>query len=174
MNFLPNQKFYLAIDSLNFIVSLHHHNQNHHHHHQHHHHHHNQKKKKTPTTRITKAHLFMGTKEGMWRCRMDRSSKQKRVLVTGGAGFIGSHLCEKLLLAGHHVLCIDNYYTGSRQNVAHLMNDPSFELQRHDITFPLYVEVDQIYNLACPASPIHYQKNPVQTIKTNLFGAIHM
>ena len=105
---------------------------------------------------------------------MRRSSKQKRVLVTGGAGFIGSHLCEKLLLEGHHVLCVDNYYTGSRQNVAHLMHDPSFELQRHDITFPLYVEVDQIYNLACPASPIHYQKNTVQTTKTSVIGAINM
>ena len=105
---------------------------------------------------------------------MSSSSKQKRILVTGGAGFIGSHLCEKLLSEGNHVLCVDNYYTGSRHNVAHLMNDPCFELERHDITFPLYVEVDEIYNLACPASPIHYQKNPVQTTKTSVIGAINM
>ena len=98
----------------------------------------------------------------------------KRVLVTGGAGFLGSHLCERLLGFGHEVLCIDNYYTGRRQNVAHLLDNPRFELMRHDVTFPLYVEVDQIYNLACPASPVHYQHDPVQTTKTSVHGAINM
>ena len=90
----------------------------------------------------------------------------KKVLVTGGAGFLGSHLCERLLANGHDVLCVDNFFTGSKANVAHLFGDPHFELMRHDITFPLYVEVDEIYNLACPASPIHYQHDPVQTTKT--------
>jgi UDP-glucuronate decarboxylase len=97
-----------------------------------------------------------------------------RVLVTGGAGFIGSHLCEALLGRGYEVLCVDNYFTGSRENVAHLLTNPHFELLRHDITFPLYVEVGQIYNLACPASPIHYQFDPVQTTKTSVLGAINM
>jgi len=97
-----------------------------------------------------------------------------RVLVTGGAGFLGSHLCERLLRDGHDVLCVDNYYTGSKLNVAHLLDSPRFELLRHDVTFPLYVEVDQIYNLACPASPIHYQRDPVQTTKTSVHGAINM
>jgi UDP-glucuronate decarboxylase len=97
-----------------------------------------------------------------------------RVLVTGGAGFIGSHLCEALLSRGYEVLCVDNYFTGSRENVAHLLANPHFELLRHDITFPLYVEVGQIYNLACPASPIHYQFDPVQTTKTSVLGAINM
>jgi len=95
-------------------------------------------------------------------------------LVTGGAGFLGSHLCERLLADGCHVLCVDNYFTGARRNVAHLMDDPHFELVRHDVTFPLYVEVDEIYNLACPASPIHYQRDPVQTTKTSVLGAINM
>jgi UDP-glucuronate decarboxylase len=99
---------------------------------------------------------------------------QKKIAVTGGAGFIGSHLCEKLVRAGHDVLCIDNYYTGSKTNVRHLMDNPHFELLRHDITFPLYIEVDEIYNLACPASPIHYQFDPVQTTKTSVHGAINM
>jgi UDP-glucuronate decarboxylase len=98
----------------------------------------------------------------------------KRVLVTGGAGFIGSHLCERLLDQGHEVLCVDNFYTGSRRNVARLMDNPNFELMRHDVTFPLFVEVDEIYNLACPASPIHYQYDPVQTTKTSVHGAINM
>ena len=98
----------------------------------------------------------------------------RRILVTGGAGFIGSHLCERLLGAGHEVLCVDNYFTGSRSNVAHLMADPRFELLRHDVTFPLYVEVDEIYNLACPASPVHYQHDPVQTVKTSVHGAINV
>jgi UDP-glucuronate decarboxylase len=98
----------------------------------------------------------------------------RRILVTGGAGFIGSHLCERLLGAGHEVLCVDNYFTGSRSNVAHLMREPRFELLRHDVTFPLYVEVDAIYNLACPASPVHYQHDPVQTVKTSVHGAINM
>jgi UDP-glucuronate decarboxylase len=97
-----------------------------------------------------------------------------RVLVTGGAGFLGSHLCERLLREGHDVLCVDNFYTGSKRNVVHLLGDPYFELLRHDITFPLFVEVDQIYNLACPASPIHYQNDPVQTTKVNVNGTINM
>jgi len=98
----------------------------------------------------------------------------KRVLVTGGAGFIGSHLCERLLGEGADVLCVDNYFTGSKTNIAHLMANPKFEIMRHDVTFPLYVEVDEIYNLACPASPIHYQHDPVQTTKTSVHGAINM
>jgi UDP-glucuronate decarboxylase len=99
---------------------------------------------------------------------------KKRVLVTGGAGFLGSHLCERLLSDGHDVLCVDNFFTGSKANVAHLLSNAHFELLRHDITFPLYVEVDEIYNLACPASPIHYQYDPVQTTKTSVHGAINM
>src|SRR4249919_3166537 len=98
----------------------------------------------------------------------------KRILVTGGAGFLGSHLCERLLAAGNDVLCVDNYFTGSKQNVASCLDNPRFELMRHDVTFPLYVEVDEIYNLACPASPIHYQHDPVQTTKTSVHGAINM
>ena len=103
-----------------------------------------------------------------------RSLNKKRVLVTGGAGFLGSHLCERLLEQDCDVLCADNYFTGSRDNVAHLMGNPHFELMRHDVTFPLYVEVDEIYNLACPASPVHYQHDPVQTTKTSVHGAINM
>ena len=99
---------------------------------------------------------------------------ERRVLVTGGAGFLGSHLCERLLDAGCHVLCVDNYFTGTRNNIAHLLDHRNFELVRHDVTFPLYVEVDEIYNLACPASPIHYQRDPVQTTKTSVIGAINM
>ena len=102
------------------------------------------------------------------------SLTRKRVLVTGGAGFLGSHLCERLLARGDDVLCVDNYYTGRRDNIAHLLGDPHFEVVRHDVTFPLYVEVDEIYNLACPASPIHYQFDPVQTTKTSVIGAINM
>ncbi|MET4023747.1 UDP-glucuronic acid decarboxylase family protein [Bradyrhizobium sp. S3.2.12] len=98
----------------------------------------------------------------------------KRILVTGGAGFLGSHLCEKLISAKHEVLCVDNFYTGSKENVSGLLKCPRFELMRHDITFPLYVEVDEIYNLACPASPIHYQYDPVQTTKTSVHGSINM
>ncbi|MDM0081970.1 SDR family oxidoreductase [Variovorax sp. J31P179] len=98
----------------------------------------------------------------------------KKILVTGGAGFLGSHLCERLVEAGHDVLCVDNYFTGSKLNIEHLLNRPNFEAMRHDVTFPLYVEVDQIYNLACPASPIHYQWDPVQTTKTSVQGAINM
>ena len=98
----------------------------------------------------------------------------KRVLVTGGAGFIGSHLCERLLNRGDQVLCVDNFYSSTRENVAHLLPHPNFELMRHDITFPLFVEVDQIYHLACPASPIHYQRDPVQTTKTAVHGSINM
>ena len=99
---------------------------------------------------------------------------RKRVLVTGGAGFLGSHLCERLLNEGDEVLCVDNFFTGRRSNVAHLLENPCFELLRHDVTFPLFVEVDEIYNLACPASPVHYQHDPVQTTKTSVHGAINM
>lgn len=101
-------------------------------------------------------------------------SNRKRVMVTGGAGFLGSHLCERLLNEGHEVLCVDNFYSGTKDNVAHLMGNPHFELMRHDVTFPLYVEVDEIFNLACPASPVHYQSDPVQTTKTSVHGAINM
>jgi UDP-glucuronate decarboxylase len=97
-----------------------------------------------------------------------------RIMVTGGAGFLGSHLCDRLLAAGHDVLCVDNFYTSTRRNITHLRENPNFELMRHDVTFPLYVEVDRIYNLACPASPIHYQRDPVQTTKTSVHGAINM
>jgi UDP-glucuronate decarboxylase len=99
---------------------------------------------------------------------------EKTVLVTGGAGFLGSHLCDRLIAAGHDVLCVDNFFTGSKRNIQHLLVNPSFELLRHDVTLPLYVEVDEIYNLACPASPIHYQHDPVQTTKTSVHGAINM
>ena len=99
---------------------------------------------------------------------------RKRILVTGGAGFIGSHLCERLLTDGCDVLCVDNFYTGARENIRHLLGHPCFEMMRHDVTFPLYVEVDEIYNLACPASPIHYQFDPVQTTKTSVHGAINI
>ncbi len=98
----------------------------------------------------------------------------KQILVTGGAGFLGSHLCERLLGRGDEVLCVDNFFTGNKRNIAHLLENPRFELMRHDVTFPLYVEVDQIYNLACPASPVHYQFDPVQTTKTSVHGAINM
>jgi UDP-glucuronate decarboxylase len=98
----------------------------------------------------------------------------KKILVTGGAGFLGSHLCERLLAQGHDVLCVDNFFTGTRRNIAHMMGEPGFEFLRHDVTFPLYVEVDEIYNLACPASPIHYQFDPVQTTKTSVHGAINV
>lgn len=101
-------------------------------------------------------------------------SNRKRVLVTGGAGFLGSHLCERLLRDGADVLCVDNFYSGTKDNVSHLLAHPHFELMRHDVTFPLYVEVDEIYNLACPASPVHYQRDPVQTTKTSVHGAINM
>ena len=99
---------------------------------------------------------------------------RKRVLVTGGAGFLGSHLCERLIREGDDVLCVDNYFTGRKDNIAHLLGNPHFEAMRHDVTFPLYVEVDEIYNLACPASPVHYQYDPVQTTKTSVIGAINM
>ena len=98
----------------------------------------------------------------------------KRILITGGAGFLGSHLCERLLNESNDVLCVDNFYTSTRRNIIHLLAHPNFELMRHDVTFPLYVEVDQIYNMACPASPIHYQRDPVQTTKTSVHGAINM
>ncbi|HEY9081005.1 UDP-glucuronic acid decarboxylase family protein [Magnetovibrio sp.] len=99
---------------------------------------------------------------------------RKRILVTGGAGFLGSHLCERLLNDGHDVICVDNFFTGTKDNILHLMDNPNFEVMRHDITFPLYVEVEEIYNLACPASPFHYQHDPVQTTKTSVHGAINM
>jgi UDP-glucuronate decarboxylase len=105
---------------------------------------------------------------------LERTYKNARILVTGGAGFIGSHLCERLLEGGAEVVCVDNYFTGSRRNIAHLLSNPLFEAVRHDVTFPLYVEVDAIFNLACPASPIHYQRDPVQTTKTSVHGAINM
>lgn len=105
---------------------------------------------------------------------MRNYGESKRILVTGGAGFIGSHLCERLLEQGHEVLCVDNFYTGRRANIAHLIPNPLFEVLRHDVCFPLYVEVDEIYNLACPASPVHYQLDPVQTTKTSVHGAINM
>jgi UDP-glucuronate decarboxylase len=99
---------------------------------------------------------------------------RKQILVTGGAGFLGSHLCDRLIADGHDVVCVDNFFTGSKRNIEHLIGHPRFELMRHDVTFPLYIEVDQIYNLACPASPIHYQHDPVQTTKTSVHGAINM
>jgi UDP-glucuronate decarboxylase len=105
---------------------------------------------------------------------MRNYNSRTRVLVTGGAGFLGSHLCERLIADGHYVLCVDNFFTGTKENIAHLLSNPRFELARHDVTFPLYVEVDEIYNLACPASPIHYQHDPVQTTKTSVHGAINM
>ena len=98
----------------------------------------------------------------------------KRILVTGGAGFLGSHLCDRIIKDGNEVLCVDNFFTGSKENIAHLLGNPYFEVIRHDVTFPLYVEADQIYNLACPASPVHYQHDPVQTTKTSVHGAINM
>ena len=98
----------------------------------------------------------------------------KKILITGGGGFLGSHLCERLLNEGNEIICLDNFFTGSKQNILHLMDNPRFELMRHDVTMPLYIEVDEIYNLACPASPIHYQHDPVQTTKTCVHGAINM
>ena len=105
---------------------------------------------------------------------MKNYNSNTRTLVTGGAGFLGSHLCERLLNDGHDVICLDNFFTGTKDNILHLLDNPHFELMRHDLTFPLYVEVDEIYNLACPASPIHYQHDPVQTTKTSVHGAINM
>lgn len=105
---------------------------------------------------------------------MRNYNSRQRILVTGGAGFLGSHLCDRLIEQGHEVLCVDNLFTGAKQNIEHLLGHPHFEFVRHDVTFPLYVEVDQIYNLACPASPIHYQHDPVQTTKTSVHGAINM
>jgi UDP-glucuronate decarboxylase len=105
---------------------------------------------------------------------MKNYSSRSRILVTGGAGFLGSHLCERLLNEGNDIICVDNFFTGTKDNISHLLDHPNFELIRHDVTIPLYVEVDEIYNLACPASPIHYQYDPVQTIKTSVFGAMNM
>ena len=103
-----------------------------------------------------------------------KQSRQKRILVTGGAGFLGSHLCKHLLDLGHDVVCVDNFFTSTKENILPLLENPYFEIVRHDVTFPLYIEIDEIYNLACPASPIHYQFDPVQTTKTNVHGAINM
>jgi len=103
-----------------------------------------------------------------------RYGKTKKIMVTGGAGFLGSHLCERLLAQGHEVLCVDNFFTGTRRNIVHMLDNSGFELLRHDITFPLYAEIDEIYNLACPASPVHYQFDPVQTTKTSVHGAINV
>lgn len=105
---------------------------------------------------------------------MKNYNHRSRILITGGAGFLGSHLCERLLTEGHEIICLDNFFTGTKDNIVHLLKSPHFELMRHDVTFPLYVEVDEIYNLACPASPIHYQRDPVQTTKTSVHGAINM
>jgi UDP-glucuronate decarboxylase len=105
---------------------------------------------------------------------MRQYNASKKMLVTGGAGFLGSHLCDRLIEQGHDVLCVDNFFTGTKRNIEHLLDHPRFELMRHDVTFPLYVEVDEIFNLACPASPIHYQHDPVQTTKTSVHGAINM
>src|SRR5438105_5777984 len=105
---------------------------------------------------------------------MKKITNHKRVLVTGGAGFLGSHVCDRLVADGCDVLCVDNFFSGTKDNIAHLLNNPHFELLRHDVTFPLYVEVDEIYNFACPASPVHYQFDPVQTTKTSVHGAINM
>ena len=105
---------------------------------------------------------------------MNKAGIMKKILVTGGAGFLGSHLCDRLISAGNDVICLDNFFTGTKSNIAHLMGRPYFELMRHDVTFPLYVEVDRIFNLACPASPVHYQFDPVQTTKTSVHGAINM
>ena len=96
----------------------------------------------------------------------------KRILVTGGAGFLGSHLCDRFLSEGHEVICVDNFYSSTKQNIQHMMGNPSFEFIRHDVTFPLYLEVDEIYNMACPASPVHYQHDPVQTTKTSVHGCL--
>jgi UDP-glucuronate decarboxylase len=115
----------------------------------------------------------MDANAGLHRREPD-AGVRRRVLVTGGAGFVGSHLCERLVADGHDVLCVDNFFTGSKDNISHLMTNPRFEVLRHDVTFPLYIEVDEIYNLACPASPIHYQFDPVQTTKTSVMGAINM
>ncbi|MBW2114535.1 MAG: GDP-mannose 4,6-dehydratase [Deltaproteobacteria bacterium] len=99
---------------------------------------------------------------------------QKRILITGGAGFLGSHLCDRLVAQGHDILCLDNFFTGSKKNIIHLLEKPNFELIRHDLVQPIFLEADEIYNLACPASPIHYQYNPVKTVKTSVMGAINM
>ena len=123
-----------------------------------------------PLAKKTRKSGDIGVQTPICRCGVNL----ERIVVTGGAGFIGSHLCERLLAAGHEVLCVDNFFTGRRQNVVAMMSNPMFELMRHDVTFPLYVETDQIYNLACPASPIHYQFDPVQTTKTSVHGAINM
>jgi UDP-glucuronate decarboxylase len=129
-----------------------------------------------PSSLATRETKFVRPKHTILEATMtfERNYKNSRLLVTGGAGFIGSHLCERLLDEGAEVVCADNYFTGSRRNIAHLLPKPLFEAIRHDVTFPLYIEVDAIFNLACPASPIHYQRDPVQTTKTSVHGAINM
>jgi UDP-glucuronate decarboxylase len=117
---------------------------------------------------------FHSETNNMAKSKQLRAFQRKRVLVTGGAGFLGSHLCDRLVAEGHDVLCLDNFYTGTRVNISHLLGKPNFELIRHDLTQPVFLEVDEIYNLACPASPVHYQYNPVKTVKTCILGAIHM
>lgn len=124
----------------------------------------------TPRRFWCESHWFYDELTGI----VDAMFSRKRILVTGGAGFVGSHLCERLIERGDEVLCLDNFFTGTKENIAHLMGNPYFELLRHDVTFPLYLEVDEIYNLACPASPVHYQFDPVQTTKTSVHGAINM
>lgn len=116
----------------------------------------------------------MGSNTLEWAEESDKLNQMKKILITGGAGFIGSHLCERLLNEGNEVICLDNYFTGSKQNVVHLLSNPYFEMIRHDVTEPYFIEVDEIYNLACPASPVHYQYNPIKTIKTSVMGAINM
>jgi UDP-glucuronate decarboxylase len=129
----------------------------------------------TPTASLQDVRLACRSKRNPGTMMaFDRNYKDSRILVTGGAGFIGSHLSERLLAAGAEVVCADNYFTGSRKNIAHLLSNPMFEAIRHDAPFPLYIEVDAIFNLACPASPIHYQRDPVQTTKTSVHGAINM
>ncbi len=122
----------------------------------------------TISSRATRKSVYQGA-----HIKMNKAAR-KRILVTGGAGFVGSHLCDRLVSAGDDVVCVDNFYTGDKRNIAHLLGESNFELIRHDVTFPLYLEVDQIYNLACPASPVHYQYDPVQTTKTSVHGAINM
>ena len=116
----------------------------------------------------------MSLRKIVYLCNSKKQHCMKKILVTGGAGFIGSHLCERLLNEGNEVICLDNYFTGSKNNIIHLLDNPYFELVRHDVTMPFFIEVDEIYNLACPASPIHYQYNPIKTIKTSVMGAINM
>ena len=124
--------------------------------------------------RFSNIYVLCGIIKDVLRLFPHTNSMNKKILITGGAGFIGSHLTKRLLEQGHEVLCVDNFFTGNKDNILPFLDNPRFELMRHDVTFPLYVEVDEIYNLACPASPIHYQFDPVQTTKTSVHGAINM